>query len=374
MTEYSKSIYKLDTHRKVRVLHVYTKGADLVQESGLLDGEKITHRKTCKGKNIGKSNETTPEQQAHIEAAAKIVDKMKSEYFETVEEAELGSIVLPMLAEDYKKKSGKIDWTRPVFVQPKLDGQRALCFFDGKQTGEGKEREARAGFLSRDGRAITTMSHIEDLLCSKLKVPNVILDGELYAHGLSFQENMKLIKKVRPGETEKVCYHVYDLISPDPFATRMAMLADIVSSVNSESLVLVTTEQINSEDDLKRHHALFIGDGYEGSIVRHSDKGYEVNRRSSNLLKYKDFLDLSLPILDIRPSQSVPTQGYPVFHWEGAKDNELKAGMRFSHAEREDFLVNKEKYIGKTAELRFFEYSDEGVPRFPVCVGLRLDK
>ena len=29
---------------------------------------------------------------------------------------------------------------------------------------------------------------------------------------------------------------------------------------------------------------------------------------------------------------------------------------------------------GKTAEIRFFEYTDDGLPRFPVCVGIRLDK
>ena len=31
-------------------------------------------------------------------------------------------------------------------------------------------------------------------------------------------------------------------------------------------------------------------------------------------------------------------------------------------------------HIGQTAEVRFFEYTDGGIPRFPVCVGFRLDK
>ncbi len=48
--------------------------------------------------------------------------------------------------------------------------------------------------------------------------------------------------------------------------------------------------------------------------------------------------------------------------------------MKFSHDFRKEFLLNKKDYIGKVAELRFFEFSDEGVPRFPVCVGFRLDK
>ena len=48
--------------------------------------------------------------------------------------------------------------------------------------------------------------------------------------------------------------------------------------------------------------------------------------------------------------------------------------MKFSFEEREEILTNKTNYLGKTAEIRFFEYTDEGLPRFPVCVGLRLDK
>ncbi len=30
--------------------------------------------------------------------------------------------------------------------------------------------------------------------------------------------------------------------------------------------------------------------------------------------------------------------------------------------------------MGKTAEIRFFEYTEDGIPRFPVAVGIRLDK
>ena len=48
--------------------------------------------------------------------------------------------------------------------------------------------------------------------------------------------------------------------------------------------------------------------------------------------------------------------------------------MKFSHAEREEILQNKDQYIGQMAEIRFFEYTEDGLPRFPVCHGFRLDK
>ena len=49
-------------------------------------------------------------------------------------------------------------------------------------------------------------------------------------------------------------------------------------------------------------------------------------------------------------------------------------GMKFSHTAREEILKNKEQYIGEIAEIRFFEYSEDGIPRFPVCHGFRIDK
>ena len=121
-------------------------------------------------------------------------------------------------------------------------------------------------------------------------------------------------------------------------------------------------------------HAFNISEGYEGTIVRHSDEGYKLNGRSSSLLKLKDFTDLALVLKDVIPSEKRPTHGKPIFEWKGATNDEIGAGISLSHEEAEDLLANKAKHIGKTCELRFFEYSDTGVPRHPVMYGFRLDK
>ena len=66
-----------------------------------------------------------------------------------------------------------------------------------------------------------------------------------------------------------------------------------------------------------------------------------------------------------------PSQGKLICKFPGGQ---FTANLKFSHKVREDILKNKNQYIGKTAEVRFFEYTDDGLPRFPVCVGFRLDK
>jgi len=358
-----KSIYKLDTKGKLRVLHVWTEGAMLCQSSGLMDGKLVCHKKESKPKNIGKLNVTTGPEQARFEMESLITDKLTKGYFNSIEEAEKGNVQLPMLAKDYKKEEHKIKWAGDVFIQPKLDGMRCLahCSADGS-----------VKLISRAGKPIENMDHIIKSL-SKLKT-DVILDGELYAHGEDFQRQMELIKKYREGETEKVKFHIYDVVQNLPFLDRILYVCEyITSKINDdfEPLVYVETTGIKNEKDLKQLHRNNIENGYEGSIVRHGNSGYKLNGRSDSLLKYKDFIDLALPIKDIIQNDAIPTHGTPVFEINGKS---FKSGLKYSHERRTDFLTNRDQYIGQTAELRFFEYSNDGIPRFPVMVGIRLDK
>lgn len=358
--EYSKKIYKLDSKGRIRVLHVYTEGDTLFQKSGLLDGNLITHESVCKPKNIGKINETTAEEQALAEANSKVINKMSTGYFHTIDEAESNVVILPMLAKDYKKEKSKV--TFPCFVQPKLDGMRALY-------------NKEVGFISRKGKKIDTMNHIEkEILNLNSYLNHKYIDGELYAHGKTFQENMRLIKKDRGEETKEVKFHVYDVVVDKPFVYRYNLLKYYCETLGN--LVLVPTYVVADEEALKRIHTDFISQGYEGTIIRHSDTGYAINKRDSQLLKYKDFIDITAEVIDVVPSEKNPKQG--IIHCQFNGNNGVTApfgcGMKFSHKEREEILILKEYYIGQTAEIRFFEYSEDGIPRFPVCHGIRLDK
>lgn len=137
------------------------------------------------------------------------------------------------------------------------------------------------------------------------------------------------------------------------------------------NLKLLETNIIVSEKELNQYHKKFLSQGYEGSIIRHGNKPYEVDKRSDSLLKYKSFQDIAAIIIDILPSEADPKKGVPVLRYNNVT---FEAGTAFSHADREDLLTNKEKYINKIGEIRFFEYTDSGKPRFPVLHGIRLDK
>lgn len=344
-----KTIYKKDTRGRIRYLTISTEAHIIVQESGVIGtNSPIYSRSHCEPKNIGKSNATTSSEQAIIEAEAKVKEKLRLGYFFTIAEAEgLGGkdFLLPMLAKDYKREFNKV--TYPCYVQPKLDGMRALGS-DGDQ------------FMSRTGKSIDTIKHI------KLPSEDTIFDGELYAHGISFQENMKLIKKYRKYETEEVKYHVYDLVMDAPFSERHRLLTALVDSEIYPNVLLVPTFIVNNQEEMLALHSKFISEGYEGTMIRHSEESYQVNKRSSQLLKYKDFIDETFEVIDIIPSEARPDQGVVVCT---SPKGTFSCGMKFSHFDRKVMLARKEIYIGQKANIRFFEYTESGLPRFPVCYG-----
>ena len=349
-----KTIYKLDSKGKLRYLTISTKDNLVVQTSGLQGSPNaVTHESECIGKNISKSNETTPQEQAILEAKAKIKAKLEEGYYETVEEAQREVLVLPMLAKEFKAEESKV--TYPFHVQPKLDGMRCL--------------KNRTNLISRKNKEIDTMHHI----ANEFKAFADTLDGELYAHGLSFQDNMKLIKKYRKNESEKVRYHIYDIVLPNlKFSERYTFLKAMFAVEKPIYAELVPTYVVNNKQELLERHKQFLSEGYEGTIIRWGDTGYEISKRSGSLLKFKDFQDLACEIVNVEPSEKRPTQGIFICKVEDGRT--FGTGMRFSFEEREEILTNKANYIGRTAEIRFFEYTDDELPRFPVCVGLRLDK
>ena len=71
------------------------------------------------GMNIGKKNETSPEEQAISEATSKWEKKEKTGYTDNITAVDTcTAYVEPMLA----KKYGDVEFSFPIYSQPKLDG------------------------------------------------------------------------------------------------------------------------------------------------------------------------------------------------------------------------------------------------------------
>ena len=148
-------------------------------------------------------------------------------------------MIKPMLA--HKFDDSRVDWSKPVYIQPKLDGVR--CLF------------TKHGAFSRTGKQFKNLAHIETELIPFFKDrPDLVLDGELYNHNLKndFEKIISLVRKQKPTADDRleakklVQFHVYDYIDGkyDSYKRRMHNL--VTSSLYSPSIQYVPAKLVDS--------------------------------------------------------------------------------------------------------------------------------
>jgi hypothetical protein len=115
------TLYKRAVNGKVNEWTIEIKGHCYRTTSGYTDGVKTNTEWTCcEGKNVGRSNETTAEEQAMKEAKAEWDKRTERGYFVNIKDIDKGTIFKPMLANKWEDYVDKIKF--PIFSQPKLDG------------------------------------------------------------------------------------------------------------------------------------------------------------------------------------------------------------------------------------------------------------
>ena len=324
---------------------------------GYVDHKLTTSLKAVpKGKNVGKSNETTPLQQAVSEAQSLWTKQVNAGYSETLEKQE--TQILPMLAHDYNKR-GK-DISNECYVQPKLDGVRLLAKYDGT-------------LVSRTGKTYRHLDHIASAV-KELQLPlGTYLDGELFSFELTFEEITGSARKVKAADAnaEKLEFHVFDVFNTNApeadFTTRYKTLQSLTLK---HPMVLVQTHKV-SKTAIKEYHDLFAEQLYEGVIVRNPYGIYKTNYRSKDLQKYKEFQDAEYRIVDVKEAVGEDA-GTGVFVCIDEKINQrFNVRPKGSRVTRTEYLTNAKEYINKQLIVKYQNLSEAGIPRFPVGIGIR---
>lgn len=344
---------------------VWTEGADILTEYGLLGGEKQVARKTATPKNVGRANATTAEEQAALEAKSMWQKKRDRKYAESVEDAQT-ELIRPMLASDFEKRKAR-NVTYPAYAQPKLDGVRALAYWDGDQV----EIMSRSGKSWRD---IGSIEHIAAAL-EPLLARDSLFDGEIYAHGATFQETTRRVKKYREGLSEKLVLHVYDVLDRDdltrPFRERLEGLQALAAQLEpGQAIETVPTITVTSEAEVYEAQARFVQEGYEGAMVRLAEGAYQYGMRSFDLLKVKSFLDAEYPIVGHKTGVG-KFQGAVIWVCRTPDGQTFDVVPRGTMEERRAWHDNATDYYGQLLKVSYFETSEDGLPRFPVGAGIR---
>jgi len=360
------TLYKKNVNGSIQQWTVWTEGNTVITEYGQMGGSLQTTSDTVKGKNVGRSNETTDEEQAALKAKQQWDKKVKERYVEDIKKADKGESEVegykPMLAHPIEKKKKHAIF--PAIAQPKLDGLRCLAIVD----------KGKAKLYSRTGKPITTLPHIIEQLEDAYEGDKGrhLLDGELYNHDLKddFNKIASVIKrdKVHPDH-EIIKYYIYDTVSDVRYSVRTTPVIDAVE--NFSHLEFLPWTDVGSEDELMEYFQQCLNEGYEGAMYRHPTMGYE-HKRSAALLKVKEMADDEFVMVDVEEGNG-KLQGKAGAIWCETKDGKrFKAKMKGALEDLDKYLVNfKKDYKGKMLTVQYQNLTPDGVPRFPVGVRVR---
>lgn len=349
--------------------------------------------------NEGKANQRNQFQTAMISCRDKYLKKKAK-----TEEGSDQNLFYPMLAEKFDK--GKKHLVFPLYVQPKLDGNRCICFFDGKQV----------IFYSRNKKIFNGLDYLAEDVINGLKYMNSVhgdyckkdkdesdsdgneedsdndgndektktntnkafyIDGELYKHGVSLQKISSASKD--PKNNEKIEYHIYDCFYADcldmPYNERMKLIDVFFSKVSKDSnLRQVETKTAANEKQMEEIYKNYLDQGYEGVILRNKKLKYQGNivspfsTRSKELVKMKPKETEEFKVVDYTDGKNGKEKGAVIWIAEtkdGKKFNVTPKNMNYE----ERYEVYKEcehdfdkKYKNKMLTIEYEDLSDEGIP------------
>ncbi len=362
----SEVILKRDTQGKIRTWRYEVEGDKYRIIAGLQGGNPATSKwKTAKPKNIGKKNETTPVQQALIEAQNEETGKLKREYRRTIPELDFVPYA-PMLADNYDGLKEPLPFWQGVYSQPKLDGIRSY-------------KSIRFGATTRDLQPHVNCGHLMQALAPLFdKYDGIQFDGELYnhAHHDDFNKISSLVRREKLTAEQKAAvestlqFHVYDLPSDgDAFGGRTERLKSMIESLGHPMIVYVPTVKVKDQAHLDQLNGEYVEDGYEGQMVRLDTGSYEHDVRSKSLLKRKEFETAEFDIDRIEEGEGnwAGVAKRIVLNLEDGKT--CGSSLRGDQAFAKDLLDKANAGNGpKQATVRFFGRTPDGMLRFPVAI------
>jgi DNA ligase-1 len=281
----------------------------------------------------------------------------------------------PMLA--YPVSDKPIDYSKPVFMQPKLDGVR--CVIQADQVNHfSRPIEYEVKAYSRTGKEWKNINHILAQLKPFFnKHPYVILDGELYNHDFkdNFEKIISMVRKTKPTpearaeSAENVQFHCYDIIDEKlPFNQRIEFVTESLMLLG-DSIHTVDTVQIPNQFEAEEMHEVNINSGFEGSILRTND--VYACKRSHNLRKFKDFHDAEATITGWVEGKGKRIGTIGKFTAIDSEGNEFGMPVMDKFKYLQDNFENMKLWVGCIATFTYFERTKAGSYRHPLFKCIR---
>lgn len=258
-----------------------------------------------------------------------------------------------------------LKWEPPFIVQPKYDGIR--CRAIPLENGEFM-------LLSSEENIIYSVPHINTELNHFM--PRVEWDGELYSHGLPFEQITSITSRtvnIHPDH-ESIKYHIFDIAKEG--ISQHSRLAELISYKyrfqESSHLELAPYWICDNLEEIMKVYDKLISMNYEGIIVRHCQAPY-VRKRSTGVMKFKPKKEDEYVICGYEEERTVNgvskgTLGSLVLSSNDG-ENTFSVGTGFTEEQREKLWKARERLCGKVVRIQYQHLtSGKKVPRFPVFV------
>lgn len=370
-----KPLYKQNKNRRwqqyrMRVIE-NNERVFIEKTSGLIGGKA---RITLEEVKVSKSQESLAKQAVfmgnRIWLNKKQADLFREDMNEEDEEFNIRRDFRPQLAKTFDYEKTKLKF--PIVAQRKYDGNRAIMYYDKASTNIVME--------TRNGHR-----YLED--CVKYIVKDyvgilpvdVVLDGELFIPGKTFQELQSIVRlqktpvdRSKDNEFKKLRFYVFDiayLLEPKlRFSEAYDRLTSLVAG--KQNTVLVENDIVSKRDEIKILHDKYVSEGYEGIILRNPNKSYGINKRNSDIMKYKYFIDDEYKIVGLKIEHNNGIE-LPMWVCQTADGKEFTCRPVGSIDDKREILKNYKDYIGKMLTVKYQELSDDGIPRFGVGKSIR---
>lgn len=279
-----------------------------------------------------------------------------------------------MLATPWHKVKKK---PNTVYVEPKLDGYRAVCFvYD----------DGSVELYTRNGKLIEGFSQVEAELA--LLPKGMVYDGELIGKNDAFKDMQKLVMK-KDDNNKEAYLNIFDALpivefnagkSVKKLSERkewlVAMFQTYGVQVPDLRLVEFSGPMLPSDPRVDELYHHYLDLGYEGIMVKDTVSLYEC-KRSTTWAKIKptDTFDLEVVGYEEGTGKNVGKLGALIVEYNGFKVN---VGSGYSDQQREDFWARREELIGQVIEIEAQETTENQKGgqslRFPIFKRFRHDK
>ena len=373
----SDIVYRYNHMKKLLQWQVFSEGDTVTVEYGQVGGQLITSSVCCKGKNLGRSNETSPFTQAIAEASAKFDKQVRIEDYH-IDPEQSGRQFRAQLSLDLTLKKDKARLTQPLasmVLQYKLNGMRLVYGerWDGAPQGEFMTRKGVAYPLSHLQAESDRLLHTVNTLLQGVTSHCQVLDGEVYRHGWKLQKILSAVKKYQPKVTEELNYYLFDLyVVGLPFKERYELLQVAFNSSHrltpyKHLSLLDQIPWVGNHQGLEDYSQTALKANFEGVMVKDLTAFYAQGRRTTAMFKYKPIYDIEGEIIAITPDK----QARAMFLCRLKDGTELKVTPKMGTTGRKVILSEPNKWIGKWITIEYRDLSEDNIPQHGIGIVIR---